>query len=100
MWRDVIKLGKWTESIVYGEPIRTLTWTEVFANKKSVRQSEFYSAANVGLKPEIVFEVRSVELDGHDKVEFSGKEYSLIRTYDKGEITELVCSAQVGDLSG
>lgn len=96
MWRDVIKLGNWQESIVHGEPVRTLTWTEVFANKKSIRRSEFYSAANVGLKPELMFEIRSIEFDGHEMVQFDGKVYTIVRTYDKGEVIELTVTSQVG----
>ena len=37
-WNAKISLGNWVETIVYGEPIRTTKWTEVYANRKSVRQ--------------------------------------------------------------
>ena len=96
MWRDVIDLGNLTETIVYGEPIQSMEWREVFANKKSVRQSEFYQASNVGLKPELVFEIRSIEFSNDEKVRYNGKEYSIIRAYDKGETTELTITSQVG----
>ena len=99
MWKYVIELGKTDEVIVHGEPIPTTTWTQVFANKKSVKQSEFYQAAVAGLKPELVFEVNSFEFDNHDKVRYpatDGKEYQIIRVYDRGEITELTVSSRVG----
>ena len=96
MWRDVVDLGNWVETIVHGEPIRAVTWTEVFANRKSVRQSEFYSAANVGLRPELMFEVRSAEYLNHEKLRYNSVEYSIVRVYDKGETTELVVAAAVG----
>ena len=60
-WNDKIELGKVTESVVYGEPIQSVKYTKVFANKRSVRQSEFYAASNLGLKPELMFEVNSHE---------------------------------------
>lgn len=96
MWKDVIELGNKIENIEYGEPVQITEWREVFANRKSVRQSEFYQAANVGLKPELVFEVNSYEFSNDEKVRYNEKEYSIIRTYDKGEITELTVISFVG----
>lgn len=99
-WDEVIELGNVTEEIIHGEPVQSVNYREVFANKKSVRQSEFYQATNTGLKPELVFEVHSFEFSNDEKVRYpageSGKEYTIIRTYDKGEITELTVSSRVG----
>jgi SPP1 family predicted phage head-tail adaptor len=96
MWSDVIELGNSIETIEHGEVIQGIVWKEVFANKKSIRQSEFYQAANVGLKPELLFEVYSFEFNNDEKVRFNGKEYSIIRAYEKGEITELTVTSYVG----
>ncbi|MBE6068844.1 MAG: phage head-tail adapter protein [Clostridium lundense] len=96
MWSEAIELGNLVETIEYGEPIQSMVWREVFANKKSVRQSEFYQAANVGLKPEIIFEVHSFEFSNDEKVRYKGKEYSIIRAYEKGEITELTVTSYTG----
>lgn len=96
MWRDVVDLGDWQETITHGEPVRALVWTTVFANKKSVRASEFYQAMNVGMKPELVFEIRSAEYEQQEMLRYNDHEYSILRTYDKGEFTELVVSSQVG----
>lgn len=96
MWRDVIELGNLAEVIEYGEPIQFTEWREVFANKKSVRQSEFYQASTVGLKPELVFEIRSIEFNNDEKVRYNEKEYSIIRAYEKGETTELTVTSHVG----
>lgn len=99
MWKDTIELGNLTETIEHGEPVSTMMFREIFANKKSVRQSEFYQAAIVGLKPEIIFEVNSFEFDNDEKLRYpvgDGKVYSIIRTYDKGEIIELTVSSFVG----
>jgi SPP1 family predicted phage head-tail adaptor len=96
MWKEVIELGNMTEEIIYGEPIQTMVYREVYANKKSVRQSEFYQAANIGLKPELIFEVYSFEFNNDEKVRYNGKEYTIIRVYDKGEIIELTVSSQTG----
>lgn len=97
MWRDVVQLVK-LDYIVneYGDQQYLRTPQTVFANKKSVRQSEFYQALATGLKPEIMFEVRSLEYTGQENLVYNNKEYVIIRTYSKNdEITELVCSGLV-----
>ena len=95
-WNAKISLGNWVETIVYGEPIRTTKWTEVYANRKSVRQSEFYDAANVGLKPEVVYEVHSFEFDNHERVKVGTTEYEILRVYEHNDITELTLGRSVG----
>jgi SPP1 family predicted phage head-tail adaptor len=100
MWKDVIDIGNMTETIVHGEPVQSMNYRKIYTNKKSVRQSEFYQASGIGLRPELVFEVHSFEFSNDEKVRYpsgeSGKEYSIIRAYDKGEITELTVSSYVG----
>ncbi|GJM84319.1 hypothetical protein HMSSN139_68150 [Paenibacillus sp. HMSSN-139] len=95
LWRDVIDLIPVT--VVrngYGEEVeQDGTPRQVFANKKSVRQSEFYQAMAAGMKPEIVFEVMVGDYADEPKVKHNGKYYRLIRTYSaNGERIELVCS--------
>jgi SPP1 family predicted phage head-tail adaptor len=96
MWRDVIEVGNEVETIEYGEVIRTKEYRKVYADKQSVRQSEFYQSASVGLKPELVFVVKSVEFNNDEYVRYEDKEYTIIRTYDKGETTELTVSSHRG----
>ena len=93
LWRDVIELGTIVESIVSSEVIETITYREVFANKKSVKSNEFYEARSMDLKPELMFEVRSSEYNDEIKLKFNSKVYEILRTYDKGEIIELICSS-------
>lgn len=93
MWRDVIELGDLEEYNEFGEVLERFVYRKVYANKKSVRQSEFYQSASVGLKPELMFEIRSIEFNNDEKVRYNGKEYTIIRTYDKGETIELTVSS-------
>ena len=97
MWRDVIELVAVTTSINdIGDTVPVKSLVQVFANKKSIRQSEFYQAFSAGLKPELMFEVRTIEYSGQSHLNFSGKEYVVIRTYSSNdEITELVCTGMV-----
>jgi SPP1 family predicted phage head-tail adaptor len=98
LFRDVIDLISITNSEnAIGDTIETETPRQVFANKKSIRQSEFYQAAMTDLRPELMFEVRTIEYEGEPKLKYNGKTYNIIRSYSKnGEITELICSGLVG----
>lgn len=68
---------------------------KVFAEKKSVRQSEFYQAAATGLKPELAFDVWSIDYNNEKKLMHKGNKYSIIRTFSKGEKVEIICSRGV-----
>ena len=98
LWRDVIKLiaVTYTQNAMK-DMVESLKETTVYANKKSIRQNEFYQAMATGLKPEIMFEVRTSDYGGQVKVkDEANKVYNIIRTYDRnGEITELICSGLV-----
>jgi len=74
-----------------GDPIETKAYRTVYAEKMSIRQSEFYQAAATGLKPEIMFEIRTIDYDNENKLKFNEKEYKVIRAYEKGEYTEIIC---------
>jgi len=97
LFKEVIKLiSITTTENELGDTIEVSTERQVFADKQSIRQSEFYQAAATGLRPELMFVVRTIEYNGETKLKYNGKEYSIIRTYDKdGELTELVCQGVV-----
>lgn len=95
LWRDVGYLipvttgfGDFGSAIeVDGKPI------EVYGNKKSVRQSEFYQAAAVGMKPELVFEMMCTDYNDEPKVRIEETTYHVVRTYSKnGEKLEITLS--------
>lgn len=97
LFRDVVELVDVTYTTnEIGDSVQQKTSRQVFANKKSIRQSEFYQAQATGLKPEVMFEVRTEEYRDESILIYEGKEYNIIRTYDKnGEITEIVCGGLV-----
>lgn len=98
LFRDVLDLV----SIAYtindiGNSAEVETKKTVFCDKQSIRQSEFYQAQASGLKPELMFVVRTIDYNNEQCLEYNSKKYNIIRTYDKnGELTELVCSGIVG----
>lgn len=73
-----------------GDCIDIKNYTEVFAKRKSIKQSEFYQAQATGLKPEIAFEINVFEYSNETHVRYNDKEYKILRTYqvdlDKLEI--------------
>lgn len=71
----------------------------VFAERKSVRQTEFYQAVAVGFKPEIVLEVYGFEYQNETLCELDGERFTIYREYPiKGtDRVELYLTAIVGD---
>jgi len=97
LFRDVISLiTVTTTENELGDTIEVSTERQVFADKQSVRQSEFYQAAATGLRPELMFVVRSIDYNQEPKLKHGDKTYTIIRTYDKdGELIELICQGVV-----
>lgn len=70
----------------------------VLCGLKSVARSEFYGAAQAGLRPERVFVIHGYEYEGETEVEFEGERYRVVRTYSVSfEELELTCEKVVTD---
>ncbi|MDQ1233346.1 hypothetical protein QE450_000844 [Paenibacillus sp. SORGH_AS306] len=94
LFRDELKLITFpvmTDEIgneLPGSPVERL----VFTNKVSIQRNEFYQAALTEFRPEISFQIRTIEYGGEKWIRHEEIDYKLIRTYSKNqEITELVC---------
>lgn len=82
MYDGVATLKAYTESGFdsAGNPIETVTETEVFVQPRGVYQSEYYNAAQVGLKPSLTLFISNREdYSGETVLEYLGKEYTVIR---------------------
>ena len=64
----------------------------IFANKLSVRSNEFWQARNTGVQLSYAFEIHSFEYEGEEKALYDGEEYTIERTYSKGDLTEIYLS--------
>ncbi|NLC03181.1 MAG: phage head closure protein [Tissierellia bacterium] len=97
LWSDVAKLISITKTVDdIGDTVEVSVKKQVFVNKKSIRQSEYYQALSVGLKPELMLEVRSIDYSDEKDIEYNNKNYNITRVYTKnGEITELICQAVI-----
>lgn len=75
----------------------------ILANRLSIRSNEFWSAKTEGVKLSYMFEVHSFEYNGEEKLLYRKSdddpwlEHKVERTYDKGDLIELVCSRKSDD---
>jgi SPP1 family predicted phage head-tail adaptor len=98
LFREVIYLvniAKTTNK--YGDTVEAETLKTVYADKKSIRQSEFYQAHATGLRPEIMFVIREIDYNNQPRIKYNNKYYNIIRNYSKnGELIELLCEGITG----
>lgn len=94
LFKDVINLVAVVNTVNDGgDTVQVETSRQVYANKKSIKQSEFYQAFSLGLKPEVTFEIHSFEYAEERKLTYNTKPYNIIRTFEKGDFIELICEA-------
>ena len=98
MFDSVITLMKETNTVnEYGDTVQTFAEKNVFAEVKSIGQSEFYQAEAVGLKPEIKFLIADfADYQGEKQLKytpFGGVQeiYTVLRTYRNKINLEIVC---------
>ena len=71
---------------------------QIFCNKKSVNQSEFFKASEAGLKPQLMILVFAVDYNGENKIKVDDKVYYIYRTYQKTkDKLELYLSTKLAD---
>lgn len=79
-----------------GNTVYTESERRVFAQWDGVKRSEFYQAAAVGLKPELIFRINERCYGGERYIEHNGKRYRVLRTYPlSGERIELVVTSDL-----
>lgn len=94
--------------IAYGEPTFDEAGNEkherierkVYVQPRGVYQSEFYNAAQNGLKPSITFFIAN-KVEYHDEqiIEYQGKDYSVIRVdwNAQRDGINLICEERIGN---
>lgn len=102
MFDSVIKFLTESNTINdYGDTVTQVTERPVFAEVKSVSQSEFYQAMANGLKPEIKFVIADFyDYQNEKKLRYtpfggSEEEYTILRTYRNNVNLEIVCARGV-----
>ena len=102
MFEDVAKLKKYGESTfdAAGNEIVSVEETEVYVQPRGVYSSEFYNAAQNGLKPSLTLVISNLEdYDGQKVLEFQGRDYDVIRVdwSAQRDAISLICEERVGD---
>lgn len=82
----------------YGDIVINYTERQVFADLRSIGQTEFYQAQAVGLRPEVKFVLADyLEYQNEKIIRYQAfnseeeEEFSVIRTYRAGNELEIVC---------
>lgn len=97
LYSDVINLLDTQTEMKAGFPVeRKLSERTVYADAKSVRYAEFYSAQMAGMKADIVFSLRAADYKGEAAIRYpateDGDRYKVIRRYQKDpDHLELTC---------
>ena len=93
--------------ISYGEPsfdaagneIPNVQETTVYVQPRGVYQSEFYNAAQLGLKPSVTLYIANrADYDGQKVLRYENKEYDVIRVdwSAQRDGISLVCEERIG----
>lgn len=100
---DVAKLIRKTAQTVdkYGNQVFTEEKMEVFVQALSTTRSEFYNAAQAGLRPDLLLRIsHAADYAGETEAEYHGKRYAIIRAYriPNGDAIELTLEEKAGTL--
>ena len=82
MYDDIAVLKRYTTSGYdeYGNPAKMLEKVTVFVQPRGVYSSEFYDAAQLGIKPSVTLMMNNrADYSGQKIVEFQGVDYDVIR---------------------
>ena len=74
--------------------------TTVFVQPRGVYQSEFYNAAQLGLKPSVTFEIANkADYAGQLVINWEGEDYNVIRTdWDaQRDAIRLICEKRINN---
>jgi len=95
---ELVLIGETIQEDEIGNQKPVETRTTILCSVKSAGRSDFYSGAAAGLRPEYVFTIHAYEYGGERTVEFEGKRYRVIRTYQTGiEEIELTAERVIGN---
>ena len=102
MYDDIAILKKYTAGAYdkYGNPTKTVEETTVYVQPRGVYSSEFYNAAQLGLKPSIsLYMANRFDYDNQKIVEFQGLDYDVIRVdwNAQRDGISLICEERAGN---
>ena len=97
MFNEIVKLITSNKTIdENGFEVEKTKENIVFADKKSVKQTEFYEAQRNGHKLDKMFIIKPYEYHGEKYIIHNEIKYKIERTYEKDtENLEIICSREV-----
>lgn len=84
----------------YGNEILPVVETKVFVQPRGVYQSEFYNAAQLGLKPSITLVIANrYDYEGQKIVNYGGRDYNVIRVdwNAQRDAISLICEERISN---
>ena len=76
-----------------GIPVETTTSVDVYADRKSVKRTEYYAANAAGSRADVTFVVNADDYSGQMRVEHGSEKYEVTRAYQAGlGRVELTCA--------
>lgn len=102
MYDDIAILKKYTTGTYdsYGNPTTTEEDSQIYVQPRGVYNSEFYNAAQLGLKPSLTLYIANrADYDNQKIVEFQGVDYDVIRVdwSAQRDGISLICEERTGD---
>lgn len=98
---DIYLIKNVYETDDYGNQVSVPVKRLAQATKKNIMMSEFYQAAQAGIRPEVEFIIHTFEYDGEQTVEYNGTRYSVIRLFERSyDELEIYLQRKVGDVVG
>ena len=93
MWSDILYILEEIETFdKLNRPHTSFKEKKVYANKISVKRSEYYQAQAAGFKPEKCFEIKTIEFDEdrYTHAKYNDVIYKILRSYEvDSETTEI-----------
>lgn len=84
----------------YGNPAKLVSKRDVYVQPRGVYASEFYNAAQVGIKPSItLYMTNRADYDGQKIVEYHGVDYDVVRVdwNAQRDGLSLICEERAGN---
>ena len=101
MYDDIAILKEYTTTShdKYGNAIKSLVTSQIYVQPRGVYSSEFYNAAQVGLKPSITLYIANKDdYHGEKIIEFHAADYDVIRVdwNAQRDGISLICEERAG----
>lgn len=102
MYDDIATLKEYTTETYdkYGNPVETTIEKTVYVQPRGVYASEFYEAAQLGIKPSVtLYMTNKADYDGQKTVEYRGELYDVVRVdwNAQRDGISLVCEPKIGN---